>query len=155
MSVLTSQGCGFSLSEKKILKSSIALYAQIEVCNSHFILAAVLLYSESVHWSFFLFCFQQTTWQEQDHHGRDWILIICVQASCLPFALTLLIYSDTGSNDPPGLWCYWKIRAATWEELCDWPVAMVSSACWCCVLQKSEDAESLGCPVVLPAPVQS
>lgn len=71
MSVLTSQGCVFSLSEKKILKSSIALCAQVEVCNSHLILSAMLLFSESVHWSFFLFCFQQTTWQEQDQHGTD------------------------------------------------------------------------------------
>lgn len=71
--------------------------------------------------------------------------------SCLLFlsAFCILISSDTSSNDPPGLWCYWQIRAATWKGLRAWPVVMASSSCWHSVPQKLKDVERLGCPVAL------
>lgn len=150
--MLTSRG-GFSLSEKNSEKRHCAACSVWGVLEPSRIISSATPYLICAL-EFFVFS------ASSRQHGKSKTIMGGTQFSSyeskqagsrllLLSAFCILISSDTSSNDPPGLWCYWQIRAATWKGLRAWPVAMASSSCWHSVPQKLKDVERLRCPVAL------
>lgn len=109
-----------------------ALFAQFEVHCNYRIFSAMLLFTQCVRLNFFSFLFPTDNMRRLLWEGPTFLSYDPKQAGAPLLLLSvfcILIYNDTSSDDPPGLWCYWEIKAAALERRGAWPVAMVSSSC--------------------------